>query len=247
MFLLFFLIKKILDIFLFLFPSTCLLCHKLIEDDVSFCFDCWKKIDFISNFYCKICGKKILISDNESYICASCIFAKPKFTIARFLFIFDKNTQKMIYEFKYHDKTHLSKHFAKLLLARYRSNFDDIDIIIPVPMHNIKKLYRKYNPAEILAKDIAKKMSKKFLADVLVKTKFTKSQTYFTKKQRLLNIRNSIKANSKYNLDNKKILLVDDVYTTGVTADICAQILLKKFKFSEVRFCAIARTEKILF
>ena len=82
-----------------------------------------------------------------------------------------------------------------------------------------------YNPAHILAMEIAKVTDKTLKADILIKSKWTKPQTFLSRKQRKNNIKYSIKFNTKYNIVGKKILLVDDVVTTGVTINECAKIL----------------------
>ncbi len=237
--------KLFKNFLLLLFPDRCIICNILLASNGSFCIKCWKKISFISNFYCKICGSKILIAPDIEYICAHCVKNPPQMQRLRFLFDFDQNISKLIHKFKYYDNTNLAEIFANLFLNRYKKEFYDIDAIVPVPMHWIKRLYRKYNPPEILAKEISKKLShKKFVVNALIKTKNTQSQTYLTKKQRLINIKNSITINSKYSLKNKVILLIDDVYTTGVTANLCASLLLKKHKVKEVKFFALAKVGK---
>ncbi len=98
-----------------------------------------------------------------------------------------------------------------------------------------------YNPAHILAMDIAKITNKALKADILIKAKWTKFQTFLSRRQRKNNISGSIKFNTKYNISGKKVLLVDDVITTGVTINECAKILRQAWAGS-VNVMSIAMT-----
>ena len=121
----------------------------------------------------------------------------------------------------------------------HREIIFDADYIIPVPMHKWKRLFRLYNQAQILASEIGKELGVKMLPDVLMKTKHTKSQTGLSKKQRQENLKGSIAVEGS--IKGKKIILVDDVMTTGSTVDLCAA-KLKKAGAKEVVVVCIART-----
>ena len=115
--------------------------------------------------------------------------------------------------------------FAKLLLARYRNDIDDSDFIVPVPMNRFKRIFRNYNPPQILANELAKNLTCSMVPNILIKTKWTKAQTFLNKKDRAKNLRHSLQINKKYNINGKKILLIDDVKTTGATANMCSKLL----------------------
>ena len=107
--------------------------------------------------------------------------------------------------------------FAKLIIARYKQEIEEVDLVIPVPMHRIKRIFRQYNPAQILAKDIADLLKIPMVPDVLIKTKWTKPQTKLTKYQREKNLSGSLVFNIKRIVKGMRVLLVDDVKTTGTT------------------------------
>jgi len=159
------------------------------------------------------------------YECGKCIADPPKYELARSLFKFDFNSKKLIHGFKYNDQTSNAKLFSKLLISRYKEDFADIDLVVPVPMHRFKRIIRNYNPPQILAEHIAKSISAKIISDVLIKTKWTKPQTSLTQAQRKQNLSGSVNINKKYNIKGKIILLVDDVRTTGVTSNTSSAIL----------------------
>lgn len=117
--------------------------------------------------------------------CAKCFRHKPCYDMSRSLIKFNEHSKEIIHAFKYQDKTIFSKTFSKLLYRQYHSEFQDIDLIIPVPMNRFKRLFRMYNPALIMAQEISKLLQKKPLSpDVLIKSRWTKSQTFLSKKER---------------------------------------------------------------
>lgn len=210
-----------------LMPPRCGDCSEEIEEYYSFCSSCFKKYKFISNNICKICGFPFELDDDEIDECISCINKKPNFNISRSLFIFDENSKKLIHKFKYYDKTNLSKIFSKLIVIKFKEIIDDADIITSIPMHKLKRVFRLYNQSHILAKEIASILKKKYIPDLLIKTKLTKSQSSLSRNLRKKNIKDSIILNEKYDISNKKILLIDDVITTGETINLSARILSK--------------------
>ena len=115
--------------------------------------------------------------------------------------------------------------FAKLLWARYKSEIQNVDIVVPVPMHRWKRVFRNYNPAQILGQELTNIIAKPMYPDALIKQKWTISQTGLSKEKRSKNLQGSIKIGNKYNLKDKNILLVDDVKTTGATSNLCSKIL----------------------
>jgi len=197
----------------------------MTETREDFCSNCWKKLEFITKPYCIICGLRLQLSVLNNLCCGKCFQKKPHYDLSRSLIKFTDHSKKIIHAFKYQDKTILAKTFAKLLCKYYQGEVHDIDFIIPVPMNRFKRLFRMYNPAMIMAIEIASILKKPTFPDVLIKSKWSKSQTYLSKVQRESNLSNSLKFNDKYQIIGKKILLIDDVLTTGATINKCAKIL----------------------
>ncbi|MDR0329363.1 MAG: ComF family protein [Rickettsia sp.] len=209
----------------YILPARCLSCAEMTATKEGFCLNCWKKLDFITKPYCNICGCRLDISILDNMCCAKCFQHKPWYDVSRSLIKFNEHSKEIIHAFKYQDKTIFSKTFSKLLYRQYHSKFQDIDLIIPVPMNRFKRLFRMYNPALIMAQEISKLLKKPVNPDVLIKSRWTKSQTFLSKKEREKNLSNSLIFNKKYQIIDQKILLVDDVLTTGTTINKCAKIL----------------------
>ncbi|RYE06359.1 MAG: ComF family protein [Rickettsiaceae bacterium] len=209
----------------YIFPSTCLSCATPVLDNNKFCSICWYQLDFIAKPYCEICGRKFEISSLEGFTCSRCMQDPPTYDKARFLLKFDVHSKKIIHKFKYQDKLEIADTFANMIYDRYTVDFLNIDLVVPVPMNRFKRLFRMYNQTEILAKKIAKISNKQLYLDLLIKNKWTKSQTFLSKEARKNNIIGTIKINNKYNVKNRNILLIDDVLTTGTTVKYCSSII----------------------
>lgn len=223
-------------------PHRCVACHDLTQGDFDLCGKCFKSHDFINKPFCNSCGVSFSLNINGQINCNSCQNNKTYFDIGRSLFVFNDSSRKLVHGFKFNDKIHSSKFFAKLFYRKFPELVNEADIISPVPMHRLKRLARLYNPPQILAKSLQEYQStSKFLPDLLIKSSYTKSQRRLDKNQRLSNLTGSIQLNNKYDITGKKILLVDDVFTTGATINYCSKIL-KQHKATTVIFFTIART-----
>lgn len=225
----------------YLLPKRCFSCAELTQDANSFCANCWKEFNFINSPFCKRCGREFALDLAEDQECLKCISHSPHFDKARSLFKFDEYSKNIIHAFKYYDKTILAKSFAEMMVARYHNDIIQNDIIVPVPMHRLKRLFRMYNPAQILAQELHQIINLPIEMNVLVKTKWTKPQTTLSRKARLKNINGSIRIENIEKIKGKKVILIDDVITTSTTIDLCAK-LLKKAGAKEVIALSIAVT-----
>ena len=234
-------LEGILDI---IFPRKCLVCTTHSQNQSGICGKCFSKINFNNTPYCAICGKGFAIDICTDYICGVCTKQKPKYTKARFIIKYDENSRYLIGAFKYQDKTILSDYFAKLLVSRYQYCLHDIDYIIPVPMHRLKRIYRLYNQTQYLATSVSKITTIPTKLTILKKDKITKSQASLKGIERKNNLKNSFAITNPDKIKGKNILLIDDVITTGSTISECATMLTKAGAKSVVIF-AIAATNRM--
>ncbi len=152
--------------------------------------------------------------------------------------------KKIVGDLKYRDSTYLAKKFSDLLSNKLRNESSDFDIITCVPLHKKRLRQRKFNQAAFLCKNLLKYLPQtSFYPDLLIRTKDTKAQVELKKTQREKNLVAAFTINKKYSkiIENKRILLVDDVITTGATLENCSYIL-KKFGASNVVALTIAKT-----
>lgn len=213
-----------------------------MQETGGFCGACWSQLNFITKPYCRICCFEFGFDPGDGNdICLKCNTTPPSYNLARSALRFDEYSKKLIHALKYHDSTFIASNFAKIIVNMHKEIILGADFIIPVPMHKWKRLFRLYNQSQILASALAKETSIKMLPDVLMKIKHTKSQTGLSKKQRQENLKGSIVVVKKDIIKGKKIILIDDVMTTGSTVDLCAS-KLKKAGAKEVIVICIART-----
>lgn len=213
----------------------------MTDNNLGICISCFKDLNFISSPYCNICGVPFEFVMQGRLVCGKCIVKPPYYDIARSIFKFDTKCKKLIHGFKYNDKTASARIFANIIIANYKNDIDDIDFIVPIPMNRIKRIFRQYNPPQILAQELSKLLSVEMIPDLLIKTKWTKPQTMLSRVQREQNLACTIIYNVKRNIQGKNILLVDDVKTTGTTSNHCAYIL-KKYGAKKVILITIGAT-----
>lgn len=211
-----------------LFPRKCSICESYSSES-EVCSECWSNCNFITKPYCNICSHPFAYENDPKAICGACIAAKPKYDKAISVFQYDDYSKKIIHKFKYQDQLHVLNYFVRLMLNMGKEVIDQSDIVIPVAMHKYKLLKRGYNQAALLAMRIATEKKIKYLPQALIKNNNSQAQAGLKKDERLLNIKNSFELNPKYKefLKGKRILLVDDVITTGATILECCKTLTK--------------------
>lgn len=210
----------------------------------SFCLGCQKE----GTYLCQDCKATLEISEHSHYICNKnsqnlfgLYFALPYKERAL--------TRKLIHQFKYQPYIKdLAKTLAGLLiehLVRSGENTDEIwqnSVLIPIPLDKNKLKSRGYNQAEELAKELSKILKVPVISDILVKIKSTRAQVELSAEKRQENIKNAFGVKDPAEIKNKKIFLVDDVYTTGSTMEECAK-MLKEAGAKSVWGITIAREE----
>jgi ComF family protein len=196
---------------------------------------------------CIHCGRPLV--GNERHLCTFCLSEIPwsrhaqqpdnlaemrlvgriPTQSAASLMIFQKGNvaQSIVHQIKYHGSTQLAKLFGHLLgdelIASGR--FDDIDYLVPVPLHWRRQLKRGYNQSQLLCEAIAEKMNKPIVRNNLYRKKYTTSQTHKNRLNRLENMQGVFAVRRPQQFENKHILLVDDILTTGATTEACYSAL----------------------
>ena len=146
-----------------------------------------------------------------------------------------------IIDYKFNEKAYLYKTFAKIILKNKKiyGFLKKYDIIMCVPMHIKKKMLRGYNQSELIAKELAKKLQIEKQFNNLVKIKDTKKQSTLTKEQRKTNLKNAFQMKNSEKVKNKKVILFDDIYTTGSTVEECSKVL-KRVGVSSIAVVTLA-------
>ncbi len=209
-------------------------------------------LDLIYPPVCGICNKI-----NPKYICENCEEKIEKYYINQ---IIDYRKNKKMYydyqikilkyeniirdkiiDYKFKEKTYLHKTFEKMIINNQKiySFLKKYDIMIPVPIYITKRWARGYNQTELIAKGLSKKLNIKLKSNVLKKIRNTKKQSSLTKTERKQNIKDAFIVINENDIADKKIILFDDIITTGSTLNECSKIL-RKANVKEVAILTIA-------
>ncbi len=225
------------------FPPRCFLCAQMIGDAGQICTDCWQDLRFITSPQCHTCGHPFEFSLGEGALCGGCIQEPPPYDMARSVLCYDDASRKLVTRFKFGDMLHPAEALASWMTRAGKECLQDADYIVPVPLHRLRLIKRRYNQAALLAKVIAKKSTVPLLVDAMQRTRHTTPQSGLSRRQRKINVRGafSVTALRLQQIQDKRIVLVDDVMTTGATLEACAKAL-KKAGAKEVRVLTLART-----
>lgn len=186
-------------------------------------------MEFITYPHCTHCGQPFEYDQGEETICAVCSKEKPDYTLARASLVYNDYCKKLISNFKYNDQTWLKNHLAKWLYQSFKSYQQNIDIIIPVPLHVARLRKRRYNQSALLATKLHQKTHIPVYYNALIRKKSTPPQARLDVIKRKKNVANAFKINPDYveYLKNKNVGLIDDVQTTGATINACSKVLLR--------------------
>ena len=223
-------------------PNICYLCSNEVLTH-GLCATCWSKLIFITQPYCYICSTPFQYSLGDHIACAKCLETPPNFDQCKSIMKYNNHSKKLIMHFKNHNAGYLKKFFVRLIMNHTTDFMNQVDIIMPVPIHKWRMFWRGYNQSELIAKELAHVTGKKYLRDGLLKIHMTKSQSHYKQKDRLQNVKNTFEINGEHEriIKNKNILLVDDVITTGATINECAKVL-KNHNAAKVFIITLAKT-----
>jgi ComF family protein len=202
------------------------------------CPDCLAELITVESPLCTCCGIPFKSRQGQDHYCGACIAAGKKFGIARAPLVYDRIITEVIHCFKYRGKIQLARPLSELLLLAFLNFWDrdGIDVILPVPLHPSRIRMRGFNQAYLLIRswpNLAGQYSCdlshiRIERDVLIRTVPTAPQSALDRTQRARNIKNAFDLDRQEVIVGKKILLIDDVYTTGATVNECGRLLLKR-------------------
>ena len=219
------------DIINFILPPRCYICGKVLSEDKAICDDCISKIEFLNGPICYKCGTPLFEQNEKSskkLLCGSCLKYKKNmlFRMMRSAYLYDDFSKKLILDFKFYDKTDLACILAKMLFVAGKDIFSEgVDVIIPVPLHYTRLIKRRYNQSSLLANELGKLTNIEVDTCTLVKGRKTKAQVDCNGNERMINVKDAFYLKDLNKLKDKRVLLVDDVLTTGSTLNECAKAI----------------------
>jgi len=226
-----------------LFPRACSGCGgPAHEASLYFCWDCLASLDVIRQPFCRLCGDPADGALEGNYLCAACLSHTPAFDQARSALRYRGILQNALQNFKYNGATWLSRDFSMFLAACHQAHYADlsIDLLLYVPLFPAKERERSYNQAGLLAHELSARLGGPPVKRLLVKLRPTPTQTHLTAGDRRANVNDTFAIRKEKAVAGRRVLLIDDVMTTGATVDECAR-MLKEAGADKVYVLTVAR------
>jgi ComF family protein len=208
-------------------PPVCIQCHTPLASHGVLCPTCWQRIDFIRPPLCDRLGHPLPYASTEPAISTTALCNPPVYRRARAVARFDGVMRELVHGFKYSDRHEAVELFVRMLASAGAELLADADIICPVPLHRSRLWRRRYNQAAILAKRLANASGKTLELHTLIRAKRTGSQVNLSGEERRKNVASAfaIASGAEKRIAGKRVLMVDDVITTGATLEACTHVL----------------------
>ncbi|MDP2698387.1 ComF family protein [Thalassospira sp.] len=231
-------------------PARCSGCGVITDTAHALCSDCWSVLRFISDPHCVCCGYPFeLASDDgtvlpDGLLCGNCIRQMPVYDRARSALVYDDHSRDYILHFKHGDRTDMAPVLARWMMQAGRDIWPDAGMILPVPLHTTRLLYRRFNQSGLLAQALSRQTGLPFYPDLLVRKRRTRSLAGLGVASRRKVVSGAFEIRDRVaervGLDGARVVLIDDVLTTGATVSACGRAL-KRAGAMQVDVVTVAR------
>ena len=211
-----------------LYPPTCLACRAAVDGHGALCAECWRKMRFIERPFCDRLGTPFEQDLGPGLLSLQAIADPPVFARARAVARFeDGPARRLVHRLKYSDRGELARPMGRWMARAGAELLVEADAVTPVPLHRLRLWKRRFNQAAALARVIAAQAGKPYEPLLLQRVKATRSQVGLSRAQRADNMQGAFRAAPEASLRGHRIVLVDDVLTSGATANAAARALLR--------------------
>ncbi len=208
-------------------PPLCMACRKPLGSQDALCVACWRQIHFIRQPLCDRLGIPLTYDTGSVTVSAAALASPPDYDRARAVAQFGPVIRDLIHGFKYADRHDPRRLFGRWLAGAGAEILPDADVLVPVPLHRWRLLSRKFNQAALLAQEIQALTRLPVDPFALVRVKATPQQVGLSEAQRRSNLVGALQvpAAARGRIEGRRVVLVDDVITTGSTVSACARVL----------------------
>ena len=222
-------------------PTLCVACREPVAGE-GVCPECWAKLSFIERPYCPRLGIPFVYDPGPDMLSMEAIAQPPAYRRARAAVRYDDVAKVLVHALKYQDRTDLAPAMGRWMARAGRDLLDDADILIPVPPHWRRGWSRRYNQSGALARIIAEKAGVPVAVDALRRVRPTQQQVGLSRPDRARNVQGAFKVSPDraVRIQGRRVVLIDDVLTSGATVDACARALLRA-KAADVDVLVFAR------
>ena len=217
----------------FLFPPQCILCQTETMDAQALCGECWAELRFSAGHACIKCGMSLAHINvsilQHPLLCSPCLSERHMLDEIRSLTRYEGTARALILKLKHRDQLHIAHYFAHLSMTYYDRYIQGADIIVPVPLHWMRRLKRKTNQSAEIARILSRDCNIPMFPEYMRREKSTVAMKNLSRAQRQKNVYSAFKIDPRYvaSIAHKKILLIDDVMTTGATLNEMARLFKK--------------------
>jgi ComF family protein len=212
-----------------IYPPTCVACAAATGEPHTLCARCWSGMRFIERPFCERLGTPFAVDLGVALLSPAAIADPPVFRRARAVVRYDEAARRLVHRLKYGDRLELARALGAMMARAGAELLTDADVIVPVPLHRSRLWWRRFNQAMALAGAVSRTGGVPCDPFLLARVKRTRSQVGLTRTQRGENLQGAFRVSpdAKPHVTGKRVLLIDDVVTTGATANACSRALLR--------------------
>jgi ComF family protein len=210
-------------------PPQCLACGATVAASGTLCAECWSGVTFLGAPQCAACGRPFEYDQGDGSLCGACARRLPVFARARAAMAYGDISRSLILGFKHGDRTDTAPAFGRWLARAGAELIADADLLVPVPLHWTRLFARRFNQAAILTQAVGRLGGVPAALDLLARRRRTPSQGRLGVAARRRNLSGAfvVRASRRSMVRGRRVLLIDDVLTTGATASACTRVLLR--------------------